>query len=368
MAVVPGVKCKNGGVGGRATLHCSAMNVLTESPVHLLSWTPAPVLAAWLHDLDPFAIRFTGDFGIRWYGLSYLLGFALGYLLVRRVVTVGISTLKPQHVADLIVTLAIGIVVGGRLGYCVFYRPELLITFYDYLPWWGVLAINEGGMASHGGMIGGIIAAFIFARRHHHDLPHLLDLFAFGTPLGLFFGRLANFWNGELLGRPARDLPWAVKFPQELWDRPEAAYHAMSATGLDSVSTIIEAVQRGDDRVRAVVEPILIPRHPSQLYAAVMEGLVVFAVLLWVWRVPRKPGVVASSFSIAYGVMRIVDEFFRRPDVHLMDAEFAVLGITRGQWLSVLLVCVGLWGIWWSRRRDTTPMGGWRRIPAVVDA
>lgn len=339
------------------------MNGFAESAALALSAPPAFVLGAWLHDLDPYALRLWGDFGIRWYGLSYLVGFFLGYLLVKRVAKVGVSTLKPEHAGDLIVSLAIGIVVGGRLGYCLFYRPELFVTFYGHLPFWGVLAINEGGMASHGGMIGGIGAAWYYARRHGHDLPYLLDLFAFGAPLGLFFGRLANFWNGELLGRAVADdawLPWAVKFPQELWDRPQAAYEAMAVTGLDSVGAIIQAIQDGDQRVGALVEPILLPRHPSQLYAAVMEGLIVFGVLLWVWRLPRKPGIVGSCFALSYGLMRILDEFFRRPDMHLLEAEFALLGITRGQWLSVLLIAVGVWGVWWSRRRATEPMGSWR--------
>lgn len=325
--------------------------------------TMPALLAAWLHDLDPFAIRLWGDFGIRWYGLAYLVGFVLGYLLIRRVTTVGASTLKTGQVGDLVVTLAMGIVIGGRLGYCVFYKPELFISFYSHVPFWGVLAINEGGMASHGGMIGAAAAAWYYAWRHRQSLPHLLDLTAFGAPLGLFFGRLANFWNGELFGRPSPGLAWAVKFPQELWDRPRLALDAMAATGLTSVDAIILAIQGGDQRVRAIIEPMLTPRHPSQIYAAVMEGLVVFAVMLWVWRVPRKPGVLGSWFCLTYAVMRISDEFFRRPDAQLMDAEFAVLGVTRGQWLSALLIVLGLWGLWWARRRPGPPMGGWRPGP-----
>lgn len=347
-------------------------------------------LAAWLHDLDPFAI-----YPVRWYGLSYLVGFFVGYLLVRRVATVGISSLKPEHVGDLIVTLAIGVIVGGRLGYCVFYRPELLVQFDGSVPFWGVLKLWEGGMASHGGILGGIAAAAYFSYKHNHDLPFLLDLFAFGAPLGLFFGRIANFINGELFGRAAPEsLPWAVKFPQEMGDWSldewrERIYHTHEAASMalanhiDAqepgpgevvpedlpryVDRLIAWIQAGDDQVKALVEQMLTPRHPSQLYGAVAEGLVVFAVLLFIWRVPRKPGIVGSWFCITYALMRIIDEFFRRPDVHIQGQEFAALGITRGQWLSVFVFLLGVWGLWYAPRRAAGKMGGWRRAPVLAE-
>lgn len=328
-------------------------------------------LAAWLHDLDPFALELPDvallPDGIRWYGLSYLVGFFVGYLLVRRVTRVGVSTLRPDLAADYIVTVAIGIVLGGRLGYCLLYQPSLFTKVYDHLPFWGPLAINEGGMASHGGILGGVLGAWWYAWRHKHDLPFLLDLFAFGAPLGLFFGRIANFINGELFGRGPTEVPWAVKFPQELYDEPELAGRVLEATGLRSVDHVIHAIQNHNGEVARVVEPLLTPRHPSQLYAAVAEGLVVFLVLLFAWRVPRRPGLVGSWFALTYGVMRIIDEFFRRPDQHIADQEFATLGITRGQWLSILVVAVGLWGLWYSRYRaqkhGIQPMGSWRRGP-----
>lgn len=351
-----------------------------------------PLLAAWLHDLDPFALRLPDvgflPEGIRWYGLSYLIGFAIGYLLLRRVTRVGVSSLAPDKVADMVVTFAIGVVVGGRLGYVLFYKPELLWTVFDSPPWWGVLAINEGGMASHGGMIGGAIAAFWFAHRNGHSLLHLLDLFAFGAPLGLGIGRVANFINGELIGRAApADFPLAVKFPQEMWDALDrdavrapwsidqlnvlADRLGMADTLVGAsyreyqrfIATVINQIQAGNQQVQAIVEPMLTPRHPSQLYAAALEGLAVFLVLLWVWRRPRKPGLVGAWFCIAYAIARIFNEFFRRPDMHLQDAEFALLGITRGQWLSVLLLAVGVWGIWFSTRRPVNEMGAWRRGP-----
>ncbi|HEX7010670.1 MAG TPA: prolipoprotein diacylglyceryl transferase [Phycisphaeraceae bacterium] len=324
-------------------------------------------LAAWLHDIDPYALKLWEGGPIRWYGLSYLLGFFIGYLLIRRVTRVGSSPLHPQRVADLVFQAAIGVMVGGRLGYVFFYKPALLWTFDSHVPFWGVLAINQGGMASHGGMIGAILAALLFAHRHHQNRLFLLDLLAFGAPLGLFFGRIANFINGELIGRPApASLPWAVKFPQELYDNPDLARQALDAVPYpfgNSVDQIITAIQQGNQAVIRAVEPLLTPRHPSQLYAAVLEGLCVFAVLLIAWRKPRKPGVIGALFCISYAVARIGDEFFRRPDVHIQNQEFALLGVTRGQWLSALLLLLGLGLMWYAIRRPTQPMGAWRRGP-----
>ena len=182
-----------------------------------------PQLAAWLHNLDPYLIDLHLWEGgpIRWYGLAYLVGFVLGYLLIRRVVKVGICSLNPAGVADLVVVLAVGVVIGGRLGYVLFYQPQLLWSFYGQLPFWGVLAMNQGGMASHGGIIGTILACLWYARRHGHSKLFVLDLLAFGAPLGLFLGRLTNFINGELIGRGPTEVPWAVKFPQEINQSPE---------------------------------------------------------------------------------------------------------------------------------------------------
>lgn len=345
-------------------------------------------LAVFLHTLDPYAIELWDNGPIRWYGLSYLLGFLLAYLLIRRVTRAGVSTLQPQHVGDLIVTLAIGVVVGGRLGYVLFYDPRLLLTFSHRAPWWGLLAINQGGMASHGGMIGAIVASYVYARRHRHRWAHVLDLAAFGTPIGLCFGRLANFVNGELYGRAVAPdsiaMRWAVRFPQEMFDwfasgpdgRSDARLAQLAPAlkylptppGYDSltvdsyrVQQIIAAVQNGNAHVRAVVEPLLTPRHPSQLYQSLLEGLLLALVLAVVWARPRKPMVVGGWFCAGYGVMRIVGELFRMPDAQIIHEEFARFGVTRGQWLSFLLLLAGLAMIFFARRGGSPPMGGWRR-------
>ena len=330
-------------------------------------------LAMWLHNLDPVLIEL-GPVPIRWYGLSYLAGFFVAYLMIKRICRVGISSLKPEHAADLVVAIAIGIFIGGRLGYVLLYQPSLLWDFSGSIPFWGVLEINQGGMASHGGMIGGMIGCLYFARRHKHDVLYMIDLFAFTAPLGVFFGRVANFINGELLGRPCDPTYLlAVKFPQELQqimpdEQLYSVYEALPPPGsivpgqaFWSPSTIIELIQNGNAVVISAVEPLLTPRHPSQLYAGVMEGLVVLAVLTLIWMRPRKPGLIAGSSAMVYAVMRIINEFFRMPDAHIMDQEFAALHITRGQWLSGLLFIFGAVLVAVALKRKPTEMGGWRR-------
>ena len=329
-------------------------------------------LAVWLHNLDPYLINFE-PFPIRWYGLAYLAGFFVAYLIIKRVCKVGISSLKPENVADLVVAVAIGIFVGGRLGYVLFYDIQLLWDFTGQIPYWGVLAINRGGMASHGGMIGGTIGCVYYARRYHHNILHLMDLFAFSAPIGIFFGRLANFINGELIGRPCNpDFPLAVKFPQELYDMDADRLYEIYGQ-LPPVDTfvpgapmwttpdIVELIQQGNSVVANTVEPFLTARHPSQLYAGVSEGLVVMLVLMLIWVRPRKPGLIAGSFAMTYALMRIVNECFRMPDAHIIDREFALLHVTRGQWLSALLFIAGVVLIAWSLKRQQEPMGSWRK-------
>lgn len=321
-------------------------------------------LAAYLHQLDPFAIEFSRGFGIRWYGLSYLVGFAIGYLLIRRMVRVGVSTLKPEQVGDMIVAGAVGIVLGGRLGYALFYDRALFYTFSESMPWWNLLALQRGGMASHGGIIGYLIAMLVFAKRRGHSAAHLLDLGAFACALGLGIGRVANFVNGELYGRPcAGDFALAVKFPREIFEWPLSKIEFIApmlealppSRQLPLREHVVHAVQAGNVRVIEALTPLLTPRHPSQLYEAVLEGLVVFLVLGWIWRRPRKPLVIGGWFMVTYGVVRIIVEFFREPDEGI-DMWF---DLSRGQWLSFPLVIAGIVMVWIASRRDVPVMGGW---------
>jgi len=330
-------------------------------------------LAVYVHTLDPFVFQI-GGIGVRWYGLSYLVGFFIAYQLIRRVVSTGSSTVQPQRVGDLVVAIAFGVVAGGRLGYVLFYRPEMLWTFTPNLPFWDLLAINKGGMASHGGMIGAILSSYYYHKRHtrsaKYGWAHILDLIAFAAPLGLFFGRIANFINGELYGRPcAATLPWAVKFPQEMytWSGQKLAHlnritahlsppdsEQWSNTGY-RVPQIIEQIQNKNRELMTLVEPLLTPRHPSQIYQALLEGLLLFVILGIVWLKSRKPGVIAGLFCLVYSVLRIIGEQFRQPDAHL---GFQWLGLTRGQWLSVALLLLGTVVVAVCSKRTAEPLGG----------
>ncbi len=325
-------------------------------------------LAAYLHTIDPYALKLWDGGPIRWYGLSYLFGFLLAYLLVRRVARAGRSTLEPDHAGDFILSVSVGIILGGRLGYVVFYQPQMLWTFTSNPPFWDMLAINKGGMASHGGMIGALLAGLYYARRGEHRPTHLFDLVAFAAPPGLLLGRLANFVNGELIGRPCSpDLPWAVKFPQEMftWGHRHLAKLDQAVGHLLPrdypigyyIPDIVTQIQLGNQQFIDAVGPLLTPRHPSQIYQGLLEGVVLFAILAFVWRKPRKPGVVGALFCIAYAVLRIVSEYFREPDAHL---GLRWLDLTRGQWLSVALLAVGALLLFVFSQRDTQPMGGWR--------
>lgn len=337
-------------------------------------------LAAWYHDLNPFLLRISGDFGIRWYGVAYLSGFLVGYLLLRRLSATGRSAIPAERIPDAMMWLIGGVLLGGRLGYMAVYDPALFITFYDSVPFWGGLAINHGGMASHGGIVGVIIAAWRISlgwktpTKLVNDRPvefttvgrcsvwHVFDLVALICPAGLFFGRLANFINGELLGRiyspPGVEGPWwTVQYPQELTERPpplDAAQTAQLKSLLEQVAPgSTSAGQQAIDRaLRSLVahaaefkdqlKPLLSSRHPSQLYQAAAEGLVLGAVLwlIW-WMKPKRDGLIGAAFLITYGVLRVVTEFWRLPDAQF-GAHGRIYGLSRGQWLSVAMVVAGL--------------------------
>lgn len=260
--------------------------------------------AFWTHNFSPFLIQFTENFGIRYYGLSYLLGFVTAAWLLNRYWKAGRSLLPSEKISDLIVALVIGVMVGGRLGSFLLYHPEQLLS--DPLSFFRVW---EGGMASHGGMIGVALALVWFARAQKIPFLHLGDLVTTTAPAGLLFGRLANFINGELWGKPTQ-VPWAVIFP--LSPRP------------------------------------LMPRHPSQLYEAALEGALLLAFMQWrFWRsdtAKKHPGQLSGEFLIAYAVARAIGEVFREPDAGL------ILGLSRGTFYSIFLLAAAAALIVTSRR------------------
>jgi phosphatidylglycerol---prolipoprotein diacylglyceryl transferase len=285
------------------------------------------MVAYYVHDLNPFVFRFSDNIGPRWYGLAYVLAFACGYALLRVLAKRGYADLAPERVGDFITGCALfGVILGGRLGYVFFYKPEMLREPLSILRVW------EGGMSSHGGMIGILLFTLYYARRHKLAWMNLGDNLVVTAPIGLFFGRCANFINGELYGR-VTTVPWAVQFPKELLDHPVEAQRAVSVCvqidpNLKAPESIIAAVHQ---------QPVLTPRHPSQLYEAFFEGVALF-VILWLVRTRmRQPnGVLTGLFFILYAIFRIVVENFREPDASL------IAGMTRGQFFSFFLILIGL--------------------------
>ena len=259
-------------------------------------------LAYWVHHLDPFLIRFSENFGIRYYGLAYVLGFAGAVWLLHRYHRAGRSPFGGNTIGDLITSIVFGVMLGGRFGYFLLYQSDLL--FRDPLA---LLRVWEGGMSSHGGFVGVVVALLVFTRKHRVPFFTVSDLIVTTAPVGLFFGRIANFINGELYGTTT-SVPWAVIFPQS--SGPNTPLH------------------------------LIVPRHPSQLYAAALEGVVLFALMQWrFWRsdiTRRQPGRLGGEFLVAYAVVRMLGEHFREPDAGL------ILGVSRGTFYSVFLIGAGL--------------------------
>lgn len=265
--------------------------------------------AHYIHDLNPILLPVWGNLAVRWYGLAYIAGFFLAYLLLNRWGKRGLFALQGDALQSFMVTIVIGVMIGGRVGYVLLYdlnefikNPMVLIRLW------------EGGMASHGGMIGLAVAAWYFGRKNNIPLLHLTDGLVCVAPAGLMFGRLANFINGELWGRVTH-VRWAVIFPQE----------AGILYGEDPSRTMIyNLIERG----------VLLPRHPSQLYQAALEGLALLLIMLAVRRTPwaRINGRCTAVFLMTYAVFRFASEFFREPEI----VHFG--WISQGQLLSLVLL------------------------------
>ena len=288
-------------------------------------------------DFDPVLFHL-GPFALRWYALAYvagiLIGWRYGVALARNPRLWGgrEPTLTPAQVDDLILWIALGIIAGGRLGSILFYSPQTI--WKDPV---GILKIWEGGMSFHGGLIGVAIALIGFSRANRVDLLRLGDITAPCVPFGLFFGRLANFVNGELWGRPT-DGPWGMVFCNR---------HIAEAYG------------------GACPAHLMVPRHPSQLYEAALEGVVLFLILFWathrkLWL--QRRGVVAGLFLFFYGVFRILLENVRNPDAGL---EHLPLGLTMGMYLSIPMLLIGAFLIVRGLREPPVPVPAEAAPPAA---
>jgi phosphatidylglycerol:prolipoprotein diacylglycerol transferase len=287
----------------------------------------------YIHRLHPEILNLTDTLAIRWYGLSYLVGFLAGYFLLKKMIRRNQLDLSVQQLQDCLTSFCIfGVMLGGRLGYFLFYSPRTLLE--DPLQ---LLRIWEGGMASHGGILGGILVLAWWARKHGASFWQLTDSFAVVSPLGIGFGRLANFINGELWGRPTGS-DWGVVFPLA---RPEFNPGGQLEHLRYDLATLRQVVESGG----------LVPRHPSQLYQAAGEGFLLFG-LLWILRQTRwsqeKNGRISLVFLIGYAVARFGVEFFREPDASLFFGW-----MSRGQFLSLFMVLGSVFCLWMLRKRPS---------------
>lgn len=312
----------------REAREVSALRAKTPSqllPLH------ARVTAYFLHDFSPFLFEIRDGFGLRWYGLAYVLAFVLGGWLYRWLAKHGYTDLPPEQVGDFITWTAVfGVMIGGRLGWAIFYgwREVLAHPLTLFRVW-------EGGMSSHGGLIGVALFTLYWSRTRKVSWTSIGDNIAVVAPIGMFLVRMANFINGELYGRPAGEpgstaaVPWAVLFPKELGAREPA----------------LDLIQH-DEAVRQALRENLTPRHPSQLYEAMLEGVVLFAVM-WLLRtrcrVPR--GVLTGVFFILYAVLRIFGELYREP-----DPAWHFGPVSAGQFLSIFLIFIGAAFLVWAAR------------------
>ncbi len=282
-----------------------------------MSFLALMVNGHWVHDLSKFVplLHYKEQFGVRYYGLAYVLGFLGGAWLLRTYAERKRSLVPATQVMDLLFALMIGVFLGGRVGWFALYHPEQLAADpFSFFKIW------EGGMASHGGFLGVACALLYFARTRRVPLLHVSDLVVSVAPLGLMLGRIANFINGELWGKVS-SVKWAVIFPD-------------SAPGLPY------------DQIA--------PRHPSQLYQASLEGLLLFLYLQWrFWKtnaVARTSGALSGEFLIGYAVFRAIGEIFREPD----EGVSLLFGLSRGTFYSVFLVLAGIALLVISRQKRVT--------------
>jgi phosphatidylglycerol:prolipoprotein diacylglycerol transferase len=264
--------------------------------------------------LSPIALHI-GPFDLRWYSLAYLAGIFIGYWYLLKLLKTPGAPMDRRHADDLVFYAALGIILGGRIGYVLFYNlGEYLRHPLEILKLW------DGGMSFHGGMVGTSLGIIYFARREKLSWLRIHDYVACCVPFGLFFGRLANFVNQELWGAPT-SVPWAVRF--------------------------VELTPYG---------PILgPPRHPSQLYEAFFEGIVLFCILAWMfWKTQSRyePGKLVGAFLFFYGLFRFGVEFIREPDSQLI-AFTRMTGLHMGQWLSLPMILLGLWLMLTAKKRRT---------------
>jgi phosphatidylglycerol:prolipoprotein diacylglycerol transferase len=352
-----------------------------------------------IHDFSPFVFKFSDSIGIQWYGLFYLISVFFSYFIVR-----WFSSRQNAHFTktlsiDFIFFSGIGLFFGARIGYLL-YEPNLFLLFRNDFPYWGVLAIDEGGLSIHGAIFGLFISTFLFSLKSGISQLYLLDLSAIIGSFAIFWGRFASFFSGEYLGRTVQEANGIgsefinglaenilMKFPQEILQWPLTHFTKLEklnsliekVPGLSSqiwmeslqqyqenekargivqeyLEKILNSVHDGNSTVLSLLTPFLENRHPVQLYSALCEGLIIFVLLFLLWFKPRKPGVITANFIVLYSVMRIFIEQFALPDAQL---GYRWMNVTQAQGLSVLMLILGLWFLFFYGRGGALAAPGW---------
>jgi len=300
--------------------------------------------------VDPIAVAF-GPFAIRWYALAYIVSLIVGWRYCLLLADRTPRLVDRRDIDDFLVWATLGVVLGGRIGFVLFYN----LPYYIDHPF-QMLELWHGGMSFHGGALGVTVAIILFARSRQTSIFALSDIVIEAIPIGLFFGRLANFINDELWGR-ATTVWWAMQFPTELLTDPQKAAAAVEgAEKIDPHFNTVDAViaaYRDNPQIQLLLAQILTPRHPSQLYEASCEGALLFLLLLYAEHrgARRWPGIETGIFLAGYAVARMSGEFFRQPDVQLgFLFRIGEFGVTMGQLLSIPVLIAGALIIGWARR------------------
>ena len=328
------------------------------------------LLATYIHHIDPVIVNIPSTpLAVRWYGLAYVAGFILGYMVLVQLSRRHLYCVEEKKLGDFITAVCLfGVLMGGRLGEFFFYwLPQHGLSGLWSDPLW-VLRVWEGGMASHGGILGVLIVAILWGRKNGWSLLGVCDGLAIVCTIGLFFGRVANFINGELYGRIcSADNPLAMKFPQEMVEMPAEKVAAVRRAVEQAAGAPLESLRmtdaqgnitetsfdalmrliRENDSVRETLGQFLNPRYPSQLFEALGEGLIIFIVLIWLrltWK-NAPAGIFSALFCFLYAAGRISTECFREPDAPLWGC------ITRGQYLSFAVVALGLVFLFFALRK-----------------
>lgn len=342
-----------------------------------------------VHDFSPFVWRLNEDIGIHWYGLLILFALGLCSMCMRWLSHRQRMEFSNIQIIDFLLISTVSVLFGARIGFCLFYDPELFLRFRPSAPFWAVLALSEGGLSMHGALIGFVLSTVLFARRRGLNRLYLFDVGGFCAPLVIFFIRIGSFLSGEAFGRPAGEsFLLAMKFPREIfiWSKEDPGQLASLALVVqkfgiepqqwqlwlsqaagdgavrekinDVLGHLVLAVDEGDAAIRGALESLLTPRHPAQLYAGALDGILLFVMMLLVWRGPKMAGQVGAFFLIMLSMM------------HVLLTEYVFLPLSESHYrLNMILnLCAfGLGVIFflvWSRSGSIL-IPGWTRVRSI---